>query len=104
VDFILTALEKWLEAAFAASLSLEATRTAVALHAFEKSKGHLPEDLGQLVPEYLDAVPPDPFDGKPLRYSRAKRIVYSIGSDLIDRGGEEDACGAGLEPTFCIDG
>jgi len=81
----------------------------VALHAFEKSKGHLPEDLDGLVPEYLDAVPRDPFDGKPLRYSRAKRIVYSIGSDLIDRGGatatgEDDSCGDSLEPTFRIGG
>jgi len=108
VEFILTALEKGLlDAAPSTAVTVEATRAVVALHAFEKAKGHLPADLGQLVPEYLEAVPRDSFDGKPLRYSRAKRIVYSVGSDLIDRGGSTgaaggDACDHQLDPTFRI--
>jgi hypothetical protein len=32
-------------------------------------------------------VPPDDFDGKPLRYSREKKCVYSVGEDLRDSGG-----------------
>ena len=44
----------------------------------------LPETLESLVPELLAAVPADPFDGKPLRYSREDAVVYSVGEDLKD--------------------
>ena len=40
-----------------------------------------------LVPEYVDAVPRDPFDGQPFRYSKQKGIVYALGTDLKDNGG-----------------
>ncbi len=49
--------------------------------------GRLPETLGELVPEYLDDVPRDDFDGEPLRYDRDKKVVYSVGEDLTDDGG-----------------
>ena len=109
VDFLLTANQKLIEAALDAEVDLEATRAIVAIRAFEKMKGHLPVDLDQLVPDFLEAVLRDPFDGKPLRYLPAKRIVYSIGSDLIDRGGstdgaDVDACHDELDPTFRIGG
>ena len=43
------------------------------------------------MPEYLDTVPEDPFDGKPLRYKRLPKgyVVYSIGWDGKDDGGDE---------------
>ena len=37
-------------------------------------------------PEYLGAVPTDPLDGQPLRYSKEKRCLWSIGWDLVDDG------------------
>lgn len=49
--------------------------------------GKLPETLDALVPALLDAVPLDPFDGKPLRYIHPDGdtyTVYSIGTDLVD--------------------
>ena len=109
MDFLVTANQKLIEAALDLEVDLEATRAIVAIRAFEKLKSHLPVDLDQLVPDFLDAVPRDPLDGKPLRYSPAKRIVYSIGSDLIDRGGstdgaDVDACHDELDPTFRIGG
>jgi len=39
------------------------------------------------VPQYLDAVPIDDYDGKPMRYNAAKKVVYSVGRDLKDGGG-----------------
>jgi hypothetical protein len=39
------------------------------------------------VPAYLAAVPADPYDGKPFRYSAAKGVVYSVSKDLRDDGG-----------------
>jgi hypothetical protein len=66
------------------------THTAIsslAVQAFVRETQRLPRQLGELVPDYLDAVPLDDFDGKPLRYSREKKILYSVGEDLKDDGG-----------------
>lgn len=46
--------------------------------------GNLPGRLEDLVPEFLEAVPQDPFDGKPLRWNPVQGFVYSVGSDLQD--------------------
>ena len=64
-------------------------RTTAALRSFHADKGELPESLGDLVPQYLDKVPRDHFDGKPLRYSKSEAKVWCVGKDLIDEGGIE---------------
>ncbi len=85
-------------------MHIQAARLLFALRAFEEAKGALPASLPELVPDFIDAVPPDPFDGKPIRYSPEKRIIWSVGQDREDRGGsawdegEEDV----FEPTFRI--
>jgi len=66
---------------------LSVTRLVVALNRYEMRNGKLPEALEQLVPEYIDSVPRDPYDGKPFRYDRNKEIVYSVGKNLKDEGG-----------------
>ncbi len=49
---------------------LRLARTAVALERFRMEQGgSFPESLSELVPQYLEQVPLDPFDGRPLRYS-----------------------------------
>ena len=65
-------------------------RILAALRLYELDSGHLPTTLDELVPRYLDAVPLDPGDSKPLRYLPAKRAVYSINrnGDLKDDGGD----------------
>jgi hypothetical protein len=62
---------------------------AVAAASYRAEKGRMPETLDALVPEYLPAVPRDPFDGKPLRMvTRGGSLVfYSIGPDMKDDGG-----------------
>ena len=67
--------------------TMTGTRLVIALHCYHSEHGALPDSLEALVPEYFDHVPLDDFDGKPFRYSRAKRIVYSVESDLVDAGG-----------------
>jgi len=77
----------------------------LALKGYKSEAGELLQSLSELVPEYIDAVPRDPFDGKPMRYSAEKKIVYSIGEDLKDSGGSV-AEGGGLypdEPTYRIE-
>jgi len=66
---------------------IQGTRLVVACNRFENEKRHWPESLQELVPAYLDAVPKDPFDGEPFRYSAEKGIVYSVGPNLMDDGG-----------------
>ena len=70
-------------------VSLQATRSILALRAYQLTHGNLPPDLDALVPEFLDAVPIDDFNGQPLHYSAEKKIVYSVGRNLKDDGGDD---------------
>ncbi|MCX7765739.1 MAG: hypothetical protein N2246_03420 [Candidatus Sumerlaeia bacterium] len=82
---------------------VSATATLMALKAYKIKTGTLPVTLDQLVPEYLSAVPVDPFDGKPLRYSPDKRIIYAVGADLVDSGGNITGKQDDAEPTVIIE-
>jgi hypothetical protein len=82
-DGILATFERECHRAFSAS----AIACIFALKAYKEEKGHLPDSLSELVPKYLPKVPIDPFDGKPLRYSKEKGIIYCVGKDLKDSGG-----------------
>ena len=66
---------------------IAATRILLALKAYKLEKGKLPPTLVELVPEYLDSVPLDDYDGQPMRYNAAKKVVYSVGKNLKDDGG-----------------
>jgi hypothetical protein len=72
-----------------ADAQLQATRAILALRAYQLTHGRLPTDLAALVPEFLDKVPVDDFDGQPLRYSPDRKIVYSVGKNLKDDGGDD---------------
>ncbi len=63
--------------------------TAMAVERFRLNNGRWPTSLDELVSEYLDAVPLDPFDEQPLRYAIKDGYVaiYSIGHDGVDDGG-----------------
>lgn len=85
--------------------ALAATRAILALRAFDLENGRMARSLAELVPVYLPAFPVDPFDGRPLRYSPADEIVYSVGADLRDDGGSPMETPATArqdrnEPTF----
>lgn len=67
-----------------------AMRLAIACKRHERKYGKLPENLQALVPEFLPAVPIDPFDGQPFRYAPARRIIYSVGLNGVDDGGVGD--------------
>jgi hypothetical protein len=65
----------------------------IALRRHQLDRGELPAGLESLVPEFLDAVPLDPYDGKPLRYAPERRLLYSVGNDFIDANGVPAARG-----------
>ena len=86
-------------------LSINAFRLVTALRRYRLKHGKLPEALEKLVPDFIDALPPDPYDGKALRYNPDKTVefeygdehsssfvtitgmVYSVGKNLADEGG-----------------
>jgi len=69
----------------------ETLRVAVAAERYRLATGAFPNQLTELVPAYLPAVPVDPFDGLPLRMKATSEelIVYSVGKDGQDNGGQE---------------
>jgi len=68
-------------------------RTAVAVERFRNRNGRLPEALIELVPTYLEEVPNDYYGDSPVRYRRLSvgYVVYSVGEDLADDGGEQNS-------------
>ncbi|HEV7223253.1 MAG TPA: hypothetical protein VGN42_11170, partial [Pirellulales bacterium] len=80
------------------------TRSAIAIERYRRVHGEAPEKLDQLVPEFLDQPPVDPFDGAPLRYrvDAGGYKVYSIGPDGIDQGGESGAEGQSPDIVFQV--
>jgi hypothetical protein len=54
---------------------------------------------------YVFELPKDPFSGDELIYHREKKIIYSIGRDLIDSGGDEVTTPWSKvgDPTFSLD-
>ena len=69
---------------------LESARTALAAERYRLARGAWPESLQTLVPEYIGAVPADPFNGKPLRYKIEpdRIVIYSVHENRADDGGE----------------
>lgn len=68
------------------TLCAGANRVAIALRRYHLRHNHWPKELTELVPEFLDAIPPDRFDGQPLRYrlDRGQPVIYSVGLDGVD--------------------
>jgi hypothetical protein len=67
-----------------------AMQAALACERYRLARDNWPESLDVLVPEYLAAVPVDPFDGKPIRFQRIPEgiKVWCIGEDAMDDGGD----------------
>ncbi len=84
------ALGTGVQAAARTDASLQSAATAIAALRFRRANRVWPQQLSQLVPEFLTAVPTDPFDGQPLRMvvTDSEFKVYSIGKDKVDQGGD----------------
>jgi len=70
---------------------LDLAKAALAVERYRLATGKVPEQLAELVPQYLDHVPIDPFDGQPIRYRRTNPgyFLYSTDIDGQDNGGRE---------------
>ena len=60
--------------------------TVFACRRYRAKHGRYPETLDELVPEFIAAVPLDPFDGKPLRYNNEHHYVWTVGEELSFNG------------------
>lgn len=71
---------------------LRCALVALAVERYRLAHGRWPESLNEVAPALLREVPPDPFDGKPLRYRRLPDgvVIYAVGFDGKDNGGNVD--------------
>lgn len=88
---IMPAIARAIEADIRTAAQFRAARTALAVERYRLAHGELPESLDDLVPEFLDQVPKDPFGDGPVKYKLLESgfMVYSIGIDEEDDGGKE---------------
>ena len=63
---------------------------ACALERYKLANGRYPNELVDLTPRFINSIPSDPIDGKPLRYrpeTNGVFLLYSVGVNGIDEGG-----------------
>ncbi len=67
-----------------------AMRGLIAVERFRMKHGKWPAKLSEVVPEFLDRLPTDPFDGTPIKMVRTSDgiIVYTVGNDKVDNSGK----------------
>ncbi|MBN1675722.1 MAG: hypothetical protein JXR37_32060 [Kiritimatiellae bacterium] len=103
VNVAMPGLSRCHERVVSRSVAIRSTRLALAILLFKSATGRVPADLNELVPACLDAVPVDPFDGKPIRYRRdpdGAWRVYSVGPDGTDDGGVGAPGATGTDQVF----
>lgn len=67
----------------------QAMRITLAVHSYETHHGRPPADLDTLVKtKPLQAIPDDPFSDSPMRYDPRRRLIWSVGKDGKDHGGQ----------------
>jgi hypothetical protein len=70
---------------------MRSAAVGIACERYRLKQGRWPESLAKLVPDYLPAVPLDPYDGKPLKMKSLDDgvVIYSVGEDGADKGGAQ---------------
>jgi hypothetical protein len=89
---LLPSFERAAQMHFLELTSRRLAATALAIRLYEIDRGHRPHSLDELVPGYLPAIPTDPFcpDRTPIGYrpDADPPVLYSVGTDGVDDGGE----------------
>jgi hypothetical protein len=86
-----------------------AALTAIAVERYRLShQSALPDNLQVLVPDPLPRLPIDPFNGHSLQFHTRTNgfVVYSVGKDLQDDGGNErpeKSTGTNYDETFIVE-
>jgi hypothetical protein len=88
---LLPAVQKSIQKSARMQTYVDAARTSCALERYRLAEGKLPDTLDALVPRFIDRIPNDVIDGKPIRWRREADggyVLYSIGWNRKDDGGE----------------
>jgi hypothetical protein len=66
------------------SARVQVLRCVLAARQYQQQTGQWARTLDELVPDYLDGIPSDPFTGTPLQYQlrQGGRAIFSVGRDL----------------------
>lgn len=75
--------------------------TSLQVERYRQEEGVLPKTLKELLPEYFDELPADPYSEGPLRFRVVSEsyVVYSVGSNRIDDGGYDFEADESLPPS-----
>jgi len=73
-----------------AQVNTDSVLAALGVIRYQREHGRLPETLNDLVGEFLEQVPQDPFDNQSLRYvpKGDTFVIYSVGVNGVDDGGQ----------------
>ena len=85
--------------------------TSIAIERYQRATGAYPEQLTDLVPAYLEAVPTDPWSDQPLLYKPSSPaggtgrgfVLYSVGLNGRDDGGQSTGVVPGSVPVRSAD-
>lgn len=100
---LLPALDKIQQKASMTEAQRELAVAAIAIKRYQLRHGRLPDNLEALVPEFLSALPRDWFAGAPLHFAPrgdASFLLYSVGADGVDDGGDARPKDPAAKPTF----
>ncbi len=95
---LLPALSKAVEKAASEQAGVTLARVACALERHRLATGGYPEQLTELQPKFIDRLPVDPVNGESLKYRREapdRFVLYSVGFNLKDDGGQPGATSKG---------
>ena len=86
---LVPAIDRMHDASLRHRAAMRCAGVALACERFRQARGRWPDTLGELARDLPAALPPDPFDGLPLKYAkRADGVtIYSVGFDETDNGG-----------------
>ena len=70
-------------------------------HKYRDQYGMYPDKPEELVPYFLNSLPPDPYDGRQLKYSQSLQKLWFTGPDLKDDGGVGERS---LNPKYDYEG
>lgn len=86
------------------SLAVSATQIVLASSAYRAENKMNPPQLTGLVPQFLPAVPLDPYGARAMAYRPELKYVYSIGAEHHDMGGSQVTPDwtAQTNPSFAI--
>jgi hypothetical protein len=65
---------------------------AIAAERYRAEQDRAPDTLEALVPDFLTAIPTDPFNGQTVQFkaSDEELLFYSVGANAVDDGGSEN--------------